>query len=57
MQKKLATMSLVMEMIPLPVSRQYSNSYQSLYSEFTLDELAKKTLRFLTFCYSPESPQ
>jgi len=33
MQTKLATMSLVTEMLPLPTSRQYGNSYRGNSSQ------------------------
>ena len=46
MQTKLATMSLVAEMIPLPVSRQYCNSYRVTSSQSAVSgelvELAKR---------------
>jgi len=42
MQTKLATMSLVVEMIPLPVSRQCGNSYRGISTQWRLVELAKR---------------
>jgi len=42
MQTKLTTMSLVAEMIPLPVSRQCGNSYRRTSSQWRLVELANR---------------